>query len=885
MLGCKNVPDLMAHNAHDFYADKAARENVLREEVAAGAGKTVESALIRLDGRAIWIREDAAAVTQPDGRVVYEGTISEITEQVKAEQRLRQSEARYRALVEQLSDLVDTHLPDTTLTFVNEAYCRYFQKARQELIGSSWIQFLSEKDRERILRFRSSVTPENPSVTYDERTILPSGEERWQQWTDTAIFGKNREIIEFIGVGHDITKRLEYERKLGALHEHASKLSTARSVDEIVEHTLDAMQFNLGFNQAEFRLVEECELRVKGSRGISTTPLNLRLDGPGITVRAAVSKISINVSDTTQESSYVDFVGIGGGSSHDMLSELAVPVVIDSECVAVLNVENAAVGAFSEMDQRLLEILAFHVASEIKRLRDDQQLRANEEKYRFLYESSPALNLILNLDGTVRDINRTGLASLGLRKEEVIGKNVLDFATPRRKSFVAVAVANVLKGMPNSSGMEMEIFAKNGARRTLLFPPGLAMIEENHKRTAVLLTAMDVTDRRSLEEQLERYSKQLEGLVIQRTKSLRESQEKLAAIIQASPESIIVTDLDGRIIDCNEATIGMHGYESRAELIGKDILSLIAQKDHEIASENAKRTLETGVIREIAYSCLKKNGQEFPTEFSISVVRDAKSQPIALVAVMKDLTEHNELGDRLRKAERLAAIGETATMVAHDLRNPLQGITGAAYFLRSKLRSCGQADSEEVVDLIDNCVQYSNKIVDDLLDYAREPRPQLENVTPHSLIELALAHVSIPQPIELINQASEETTLSVDKTKMQRVIINLVRNAIEAMPSGGRITITSFTDSTSAGFSIADTGPGIPDEVKDKLWKPLKTTKARGIGLGLAICKRFVEAHRGRIEVLSETGKGTTFKVTIPIVEDTNPKRKVISPEILGQRE
>jgi len=206
-------------------------------------------------------------------------------------------------------------------------------------------------------------------------------------------------------------------------------------------------------------------------------------------------------------------------------------------------------------------------------------------------------------------------------------------------------------------------------------------------------------------------------------------------------------------------------------------------------------------------------------------------------------------------------------MVAHDLRNPLQGITGAAFFLKEKLQERQDQEVGEAFALIDNCIQYSNKIVGDLFDYAKEPQLELETTNLREIVASALFQIAIPATIELTSHVPDKPTLLLDKTRMQRVVINLVRNAIDAMPEGGKISVTSGGDAQTVELTVADTGPGIPDELKEQIWKPLKTTKAKGIGLGLAICKRFVEAHSGRIEVLSESGKGTSFKIILPTLE------------------
>jgi signal transduction histidine kinase len=246
------------------------------------------------------------------------------------------------------------------------------------------------------------------------------------------------------------------------------------------------------------------------------------------------------------------------------------------------------------------------------------------------------------------------------------------------------------------------------------------------------------------------------------------------------------------------------------------------------------------------------------------LVRDSAGKPVAFASVWTDVTERNDVEDRLRKAERLAAIGETATMVAHDLRNPLQGITGAIDYLKAKLGITIDTDIAQMLEVIDNCIEYSNKIVTDLLDYAREPRLDCKLTNLQTLVGDTLGQIKIPPSVELTKLLDQEVTVEVDQVPMQRVIVNLVRNALEAMPDGGKLTIKDGGDCKNIELSISDTGHGIPDDIKARMWKPLKTMKPKGIGLGLAICKRLVEAHHGKIEVKTEIGLGTTFTIILP---------------------
>jgi Signal transduction histidine kinase len=234
---------------------------------------------------------------------------------------------------------------------------------------------------------------------------------------------------------------------------------------------------------------------------------------------------------------------------------------------------------------------------------------------------------------------------------------------------------------------------------------------------------------------------------------------------------------------------------------------------------------------------------------------------------MLDKIEDNT--DKLQKAERFSAIGELATMVAHDLRNPLQGIAVAAYYLKRKVNPL-TAEGEKkmkMIEQIDEDVRYSDKIINDLLDYSREIRLDQINASPRCLLWKALSIASVPERVKLVDETTDEPTVSVDVDCIIRVFINVINNAVDAMPNGGTLTIRCNAEDKMGRFQFIDTGEGIKEENRRKLFQPLFTTKAKGMGFGLSICKRIVDAHGGKIVVESTLGKGTTFNIYLPLAK------------------
>jgi signal transduction histidine kinase len=222
---------------------------------------------------------------------------------------------------------------------------------------------------------------------------------------------------------------------------------------------------------------------------------------------------------------------------------------------------------------------------------------------------------------------------------------------------------------------------------------------------------------------------------------------------------------------------------------------------------------------------------------------------------------------KLVKSERLAAIGELAAMVGHDLRNPLTGIKGATYYLRNKSSASAHCKTKEMLKTIEECIDYSNKIVNDLLEYSTEMKLDLTETNAKTLIARSKSMVKCPVNVEVVDAVDDEPTIRVDGAKMCRAFVNIIKNAIDAMPQGGTLTITSIKVKDNLEIVFRDTGTGMSKETLSKLrhWVPLFTTKAKGMGFGLAICKRIVEAHGGKIQVESMLGKGTTVIVSFPV--------------------
>jgi PAS domain S-box-containing protein len=327
-------------------------------------------------------------------------------------------------------------------------------------------------------------------------------------------------------------------------------------------------------------------------------------------------------------------------------------------------------------------------------------------------------------------------------------------------------------------------------------------------------------------------------------------------ILSTMPDALFLLNTTGAIVVSNRAASKLLEYEN-SELVGATLDSRTQNSAKEaLFSNESEISFETHLTT--------KSGHSIPVSVSKSVVKTNAGNPAGYILICHDITERKEMERQLLNATRLATIGETTSMVSHDLRNPLQAMLGATNILRGKLDQTNRT-TEKMLDLIEKSIRRSNQIVSDLLDYSRELSLQIEESDPRTVVENALTSLSIPGNIEIVNLTTQRPKIRADVNSLERVFINLIQNAIDAMPEGGKLTISSEESEGNVEILFIDTGKGMTDGTAKKVGTPLFTTKAKGIGLGVAVCKRIIEAHKGSLLIETIPDKGSTFTVRLPV--------------------
>ena len=363
--------------------------------------------------------------------------------------------------------------------------------------------------------------------------------------------------------------------------------------------------------------------------------------------------------------------------------------------------------------------------------------------------------------------------------------------------------------------------------------------------------------------------------------AIRHNEARYRELADSITDSFVALDSDLRYVYWNKACEKITGITAQ-DAIGRNVFEVFAedQGTQKVAATYLK-VLKTKKPKVFVDELTMNNRRVivenhiYPSKTGISVFTKDITQRMELQAKLEEYTQRLEelvkrRTEKLKAAERLAAIGETAGMVGHDIRNPLQTIAGELYLVKGEVTSLpdgeGKKSLMESLQVIGDQMTYINKIVADLQDFARISKPSIEDVNIEKTLKDIMSTINVPEDVRVaVSVQAGFPTLRSDSSYLKRIFVNLITNAVQAMPSGGKLSVTANCDRSNIMISVEDTGQGIPEEAKEKIFKPLFTTKSKGQGLGLAVVKKLTNALGGNISFESKVGKGTRFMVEIPL--------------------
>ena len=841
----------------------------------------------------------------PVGTVLVGRLLADQDARTDAEKHARESEERYRAIAEAATVLICRFLPGGEITYANKAYCNYFGKTAEELVGSSLFLLIPESDRESVRAAMASLSAESPCRTYEHRVVAPGGETRWQRWTDRALFDDGGRVAAFQSVGEDVTERKRAEEELASFNQ-AMVGREARIME--MKRKVNALAAELGREpiydedpgpDPEPLILEPQEtepaasfdpeaIRLADLFDIGTVEHLLKsfCDSTGV-ASAIIDRDGNLLVSTNWQRVCTDFHRINEQTRHQCIeSDTSLANQLkEQKPYAIYRCRNGMIDAAAPILIQGRHIANVFVGQFHTEPPDEQAFRAqarqfgfDEEEYiRALHEApiipEEKLPPILDFLCSIAEIcARMGLDRARDKQALLEIKHRQDALAQQRR-----AALNLLE---DARRAEEALRKSEEARRD--FGERLARLHEVTNELSACIS-LDQVWRRAIE--LGRGKLGFDRLGIWLT--------------EGGPDVLrgtYGTDVQGGLQ--KQSTLGgsVDPESSVAHALGMQTACYYSEHDPVMNDAN------TEVIGHAARAVAPLwNGTEVVG--IISTDNYIEQRPITkndqrlltlYASVLGHLHERFCAEDRrftlerqIQQAQKLESLGILAGGIAHDFNNILMAILGNADLVLDTLSP--HAPARENVLEIERASKHAAELAKQMLAYSGKGRFVVERINLNEFVgEMAhLLEVSISKKVVLkYSFADTLPSFEGDATQIRQVIMNLITNASEAI--GGQSGVIALStgamycdqdylqdirigeplpEGTYVYVEVADTGCGMEKETQEKIFDPFFTTKFTGRGLGLAATLGIVRGHKGAIKIYSEPGRGTTFKILFPAVE------------------
>ena len=456
--------------------------------------------------------------------------------------------------------------------------------------------------------------------------------------------------------------------------------------------------------------------------------------------------------------------------------------------------------------------------------------------------------VVIDTEGTIEAFNRGAERLFGYAESEALGRNVnMLMPSPYHEEHTGYLERYKETGDANIIGTGREVSGRrrDGSTFPLHLSVGEMTIGGQRKFTGML---HDLSRRKQLEDQL------------------RSSEARWRAIVESAVDGIVVIDSHGRVEAFNPAAERLFGY-TEPEVIGRNVDMLMPSPYREEHDSYLSRYVATGRAKIIGLGRevigRRKDGSPFPLHLSVGEISMAGERKFT--GILHDLSARVRVEEQLREQATLAKLGEMAAVVAHEVKNPLAGIRGAMQVMgrRMPADSPDAAMAQEIVKRIDSL----DAMMKDMLLFARPPQPKRLPIDVAPLVTVTAGLLKEDAALRDVEVRIEGSAppVNADPEMLKMVFQNLLVNSAHAMNGSGVIRVNIAPQHRECRIVVADTGPGIPEDIRSRVFTPFFTTKSRGTGLGLPTAKRFIEAHQGQISIECPPEGGTVVQVVLPL--------------------
>ncbi len=800
----------------------------------------VEFPFFSKSGGVLWFGQNASLVIEEGKPVGFHVIARDITERKRAEQALRESEKKYRTILETIQDGYFENDLAGNFTFVNDALCTDLGYSREELIGMNYRQYTDEKTAMELFRhYNMLYRTGEPIKLLEIERIGKYGKKSFAEVSTSLIRDLEGKPIGFRGISRDITERKQAEKALRKSEEKYRKV-----LEGIEEGYCEE---DLAGN---FTFFNDSMCRIYGYPREELLGLNYKRYTSKETAKRLFQIFNEIYRTGNPCNAY----------SYELIRKDGARRYIEASASLIKDSGNKPAG-FRGI-----------VRDVTQRKQMEEALHEREEQYRTLLETMKEGYYEVDLAGNLIFVNDS--FSKMHARENMLGMNNREYMSEETARRVYKIFNGVYETGKPVRLVEWEITKGDGQKAVV--EASVYLIKNSRgERIGFRGIERDITERKQAEE------------------ALRKSEEKYRNIIESIQDGYFEDDLAGNFTFVNDVICKHLGY-TKEELIGMSYRQYADEENRRKLYERYNELYKTGQpIKPFEVEVIRRDGTKMIAEISASLMKNSEGKPVGFQGISRDVTERKEaekerlsLQEQLRQSQKMEAIGQLAGGVAHDFNNLLTVIKGYSQLSLLDLKEDNPLRGS--IQEIEKATQRATDLTRQLLAFSRRqilnPKVLDLNVLLKDL-EKMLRRL-IGEDIELVTLLSKDLgKVKVDPSQFEQVIFNLAVNARDAMPSGGKLTIetsnveldeeyahahVSVVPGRYVRLSVSDTGVGMTQEVKEKVFEPFFTTKekGKGTGLGLSMVYGIVKQSNGNIWLYSEPNRGTTFRIYFPRTEE-----------------
>ena len=762
----------------------------------------------------------------------YEELKQKVTELEKSLKEYERKDARQNLLevtkrLEKIAEMGDDGIivfdEDYKIEFANTIASELTRYSKERLMGMDFRRLLSERDIGYLGQMHSEVGADESKRVCTEMEVLTENGLKRDAEVCITIAEMEKGRVKTYAYLRDVTERKRMEREIR---------EATKRFEKIAEMGDDGI------------IVFDEDSRIEFANQMASEIMGLPKDH-------ILGREFFSLIGKPDEEFLEEMVMRGEGMGEKVCTEMSLhtpqgQVKASEVCIAPTRSEDGRIKTYA------------YIRDITERKKFEKELKESEEKFRNLFERVRHGLFISTKEGHFLDCNQAMWGLLGYQdKEEFLKIDILKdlYVNPEdRKTFM-----EQVENLGFIKDFEVEFKKKKGERITVLLT---ATAKRDETGTIIGYEGLniDITDRKKMEREL------------------REANDFLMNLIDSSVDGIIVTNMKGNILLFNKGAENLLGYRSEEVVEKMNIRSIYSPGVAKEVMEKLKSPDFGGVGKLTSFPIFhrRKDGEMIEGDLSASLIYDEKGNEIASVGIFKDLRERSKMERELREiqqallqSEKLAAMGRLTSQIAHELNNPIYGIMNTLELLKTEIPP--ESKRRRILDLSLSEIQRLSEMLRNMLSFSK---PEEEKRRPIKIDELIEGILLVMEKQMRESNIQVEISFNPDipeimasTNQMRQVMLNILKNAKEAMPKGGTLTVRTSREDNRVLIHIQDTGMGVPEEIRDKIFEAFFTTKqkVKGVGLGLSVCYGIIKDHGGDIKIESEEGKGTTFIISLPV--------------------